>query len=104
LESGRFAEALDLPIGWSISFDNEPNWSTKLDANILVGAAALNADFLKRAFLCIEEQSTGSPVPLRLSGNIEVSGVKDFNKTRRISLRMSDFLIERRESDAEKDR
>ncbi|MCQ8278837.1 hypothetical protein NFI95_10270 [Acetobacteraceae bacterium KSS8] len=40
--SGRFAGVTDCPAGWSISINNDPNWSATLDARAIVGAAAIS--------------------------------------------------------------
>ena len=74
VQSGRIARVSNLPIGWNISVDNDPSWNTKIDASIIVGAAALDASFFHN-FLTIEkEESLG--IPFEVQGEIIVS--KDF--------------------------
>jgi hypothetical protein len=41
ITSGRIKFMNDIPPGWSVSINNDPSWVSTIQANILVGAAAI---------------------------------------------------------------
>ena len=43
IRSGRVYRLVDCPAGWSINVLNDPNWTTTLDAQAVVGAAAITS-------------------------------------------------------------
>jgi len=63
-----------IPMGWSISIDNDASWATNVSGSIQVGAAAVEPEAL-RNFLIIELAPEPSP-PLKLTGEIVASGFK----------------------------
>jgi hypothetical protein len=87
--SGRIAQLPAVPIGWNISVENDPSWNTKLDASVIVAAAALDATFFKN-FVLVEKHE-GALNTFRLSGKIAVS--RDFSSTRTIPVAMKDFTL-----------
>jgi hypothetical protein len=89
VESGRIVQVPDMPIGWNISVDNDPSWNTKINAAIIVAAAAVDALFFKH-FLVIEKEAAPNS-PFDMKGEVIVS--KDFSATRRISVGMSDLTL-----------
>lgn len=87
--SGRIAALPNIPIGWNMSVDNNPSWTTEIEASSKVGAAAVTSAFF-REFLFIEkDESLGAP--LQISGEIVVT--QDFATERRIQIGMKDFSI-----------
>jgi hypothetical protein len=87
LQAARVVGLNDVPIGWSVSIDNDPSWNTSLEATVKVGAAALDASFFHR-FLRVEKAEPPL-VPFELTGSIYVT--RDFSDTREIKLRRKDF-------------
>lgn len=53
ITSGRIKYISDIPPGWNISINNDPSWNSNVRANIIVGAAALNAKKFDD-LICIE--------------------------------------------------
>jgi len=87
--SGRIAQLPDMPMGWNISVDNDPSWNTRVDASILVAAAALDASFFKD--FAVIEKDGGAESPFELKGGVVIS--TDFSRTRTIQVAMKDFGI-----------
>jgi hypothetical protein len=87
--SGRIAQIKDMPIGWSISVDNDASWNTKIHASVLVAAAALDGSFFKD-FVVIQKEANAEN-PFELKGKVLVS--TDFSKVREIRVGMKDFAI-----------
>ena len=87
--SGRIAQIPDMPIGWNISVDNDPSWNTKIDASVIVAAAALDASFFKN-FVVIEKDDS-SESPFEIKGEFLVSS--DFSNVRKIQVEMRDFTV-----------
>jgi hypothetical protein len=71
ISSARIASLPDTPIGWVLGVDNDPSWHTSINGNIIVGAAALDANFLRR-FLRIEKEPESNE-PIRLTGQLTVT-------------------------------
>ena len=90
IRSGRIARLPNVPIGWSISVNNDPSWNTAIEGSIAVGAAAVGPDFFRR-FMVVEEE-TGAPRTLPFDIYGEVFVTSDFENERRIKLSMKDFV------------
>jgi hypothetical protein len=90
VRSGRIAKMPNVPIGWSISIDNDPSWDTSLKGSIIVGAAALDTDSLQH--FVIVETEVDSDRPFDLRGTVFAS--TDFVNVRKISLSAKDFHTE----------
>jgi len=89
ITAGRIAALPNVPIGWSVSVDNDPSWNTVIKASLEVGAAAVDPSFF-RDFLVIEkDESLG--VPFDVQGEIVVS--EDFATERRIKIGINDFVM-----------
>jgi hypothetical protein len=87
--SGRIVQVPNMPIGWNISVNNDPSWNTKMDASIIVAAAAVDASFFNH-FLLIEKEATPDS-PFQIKGELLVS--KDFSKTTAIHVGMRDLTL-----------
>jgi hypothetical protein len=87
--SGRIAQLPEVPIGWNISVENDPSWNTKIDASIIVAAAAVDGSFFNN-FLVLEREERPE-TPFDVKGEISVSS--DFSMVRRIQLRIKDFTM-----------
>lgn len=92
VKSGRIAQLPNLPIGWSISVDNDPSWNTKIDASIIVGAAALDTSFFQN-FLAVERNES-LEIPFDMRGEIFVS--QDFSSVRRIKVGRNELRLNER--------
>lgn len=91
--SGRIAQLSSVPIGWNISVETDPSWNTKLDASVIVAAAALDPSFFKN-FIEVEKHESPRGA-FGLTGEITVS--TDFSSTRIIPVAMKDFTFEVRD-------
>ena len=89
IASGRIAALPSIPIGWNVSVDNNPSWTTEIEASSRVGAAAVPPGYF-REFLFIEKDESLN-VPFQISGEIVVTD--DFATERRIQIGMKDFSI-----------
>jgi hypothetical protein len=87
--SGRIAQIADMPAGWNISVGNDPSWNTKVEASIVVAAAAVDPSFFKDFAVIEEEQKPERP--FNLAGEVDVS--LDFSKVRKIQVGMKDFAV-----------
>src|SRR6266581_4892915 len=85
--SGRIAAVPNIPIGWNLSIDNNPSWTTEIEASSKVGAAAVAPDFF-REFLFVERDKSPD-VPFRMWGEIVVT--EDFATERHIRMEGKDF-------------
>jgi hypothetical protein len=99
VRSGRIAELPNVPIGWSISVDNDPSWNTAVKGSIAVGAAALSADFLRHFVVVETEKDAPSDMPFALEGEVVVTA--DFSTQRTIRLSKKDFQTELRKPPAD---
>ncbi len=89
IASGRIAALPNIPVGWNVSVDNNPSWTTEIEASSKVGAAAVDPGFF-REFLFIEKDES-LDVPFQISGEIVVT--EDFATETRIQIGMKDFSI-----------
>ncbi len=87
--SGRIAALPNIPIGWNMSIDNNPSWTTEIVASVKVGAAAVDPGFFREFLLIEKDESLG--VPFQMSGEVVVT--EDFATERRISIGTKDFDI-----------
>jgi len=85
--SGRIAALPNIPMGWNVSIDNNPSWTTGIAASVKVAAAAVAPGFF-REFLFIEKNESRD-VPLQMSGEVVVT--EDFATERHIQIEMKDF-------------
>jgi CYTH domain-containing protein len=74
---------------WYLVIDNDPSWRTKISGNTLIGAASLTSEEFKRIRLQVKKDETY--LTFSLSGMASVT--KDFEKERRVPLKMSDFAV-----------
>jgi predicted RecB family nuclease len=98
IRSGRIAQLPNVPIGWSFSVDNDPSWNTDVKGSIMVGAAALSADFLRRFVVVETEKDAPSDMPFALEGEVVVT--TDFLVQRTIRLSTKDSQTEARKAPA----
>jgi len=89
IRSGMIAQLPKVPLGWSLSIDNDPSWNTTIGGNLIVGSAALDSSFF-RNFLVVQKDKTPD-IPFALSG--EVSVTKDWEHFRTIKLEAKDFAF-----------
>ncbi len=92
MTAAAIASLPSLPIGWRIEVDNDPSWNTTISGSIVVGAAALDADFFQD-FLVIEKHELRG-TRFAIDGIVEVT--KDFDKERKVRLSARDFLVTRK--------
>ncbi len=87
--AGTVQAASNLPIGWYVVVDNDASWRTKVKGNTTVGAAALSADDFQKIRLTVKKDE--AYLKFALSGMVSVT--KDFQKERRVALKMDDFAM-----------
>lgn len=87
IKAGAFRTISDLPLGWTVDIDNDPSWDTKVTGSLVVGAAVLSADELKKLTFLIENED----LRFQVEGTLAVTN--DFVKTRNIQLHSSDFRL-----------
>jgi hypothetical protein len=89
VKSGIIAQLRNVPIGWSLSVDNDPSWNTAIKGTAMVGAAAVDQSFF-RDFLVLEKnESLG--IPFNVEGEVVVTA--DFKAERRIKIGAKDCLM-----------
>ncbi|OGR05848.1 MAG: hypothetical protein A2511_08625 [Deltaproteobacteria bacterium RIFOXYD12_FULL_50_9] len=89
--SGRIKFMQEIPAGWSVSIDNDPSWVSTIQANILVGAAALGLDKFNN-LICIETIKL-SGLEFKLEG--EIASTLDFEKEKITKVTSGDFVLNR---------
>jgi hypothetical protein len=89
LKGAAVRRITNVPVGWSLSIDNDASWNTNLKATVQVGAAALGADFL-RDFVTVEKNEFGD---LTFDANVVVAVTKDFVRERKIVLKRQQLQI-----------
>lgn len=88
--AGAFEAMSPIPVGWYFQFDNDASWNTYVKGQVTVGAAALSADQLKQLRFRVRKNEGGG-VTFAVSGTVALT--TDFETTRELSLRMSDFSV-----------
>ncbi len=78
-----------LPGGWYVVVDNDASWRITVKGNVTVGAAALEADDLRKLQVTIKKDT--SYQKFTLSGSVATT--KDSQKTRNIQLTLADFAV-----------
>jgi hypothetical protein len=81
LSNACFASLPSVPVGWSFSLENSPSWQSRLDAQIIVGAAAIEKDdefFRKPIRVHPSPAATGSRPP-RAECRAVFQSTKDFD-------------------------
>ncbi len=89
ITSGKISSLSKVPIGWNITIDNDPSWNTNLSGSIIVGAAALKADYFKK-FVQIE-QFVQKDVAFDVE--LEVITTSDFEKEKTIKFTRKDLVL-----------
>lgn len=87
--AGMIQAVLNLPEGWYLVVDNDASWRTKITGNTTVGAASLSPAKLKKLRLVIRKDATY--LPFKLSGAVSIT--KDYEKERKVELKMSNFAV-----------
>jgi hypothetical protein len=90
VESGKVAAAPNIPIGWSVSIDNDASWNTSLKALVPVGAAAWDDKFFRKFVIVEREDRNKAP----LSVHCDISVTKDFATTRTIHISPREMVLE----------
>lgn len=88
--AGAFRGISNIPLGWGLAIDNDASWQTNVTANSGVGAASLTPEEFKKLHFVVEKNEFGD-LKFNLSGAAYVT--RDFEKTRRMPLKMSDFIL-----------
>ena len=60
IRSGRVYRLVDCPAGWSMNVLNDPSWTTTLDAEAVVGAAAITSREASTMILVTAMPSVGA--------------------------------------------
>lgn len=88
--AGAFRGFSNLPLGWRLVIDNDSSWQTGFKGAIDVGAASLTPEQFEKLQFLIEKAKFENP-KFDVSGTVSVT--RDFEKTRTIPLKMSDFVL-----------
>jgi len=89
ITAGMVRSVSNLPMGWHLIVDNDASWRTKITGTTEVGAAALSPSDLKKLRLLVTKDGTESA--FAVTGTASVT--KDFQNSRSIALRGSDFAV-----------
>jgi hypothetical protein len=89
LNAAMVKSVSNVPKGWNVVIDNDASWQSKVTGNVLVGAAALSPEELKQIRLVVEKE--GSPSKFAVTGSLSVT--ENFEQTRHVQLRNSDFEV-----------
>jgi hypothetical protein len=89
ISAGRIVSLPAIPLGWSITIDNDPSWNTKFIGSLTVGSAALGIESLKD-FIVIEKHEF---MGLSFGIEAEIIVTQNFEKERRIRLKTEDFIL-----------
>jgi ABC-type amino acid transport substrate-binding protein len=89
LTSAMVKSVSNVPKGWYVVVDNDASWRTKVTGNVLVGAAAVSPEELKQLRLVVEKDESLSK--FAVTGSVSVT--ENFEETRNVQLRNSDFAV-----------
>lgn len=93
--SGAGIAALrSIPMGWTITIDNDASWVTSVSGTVEVGAAALDPAAF-RAFMVVRRADPTLKLPMELSGEIIVMDLATGSPERHITLKPRQFEIDR---------
>ena len=71
VRAGRVATLPDCPAGWQVTITNDPNWTAKVEALAIVGAAAIDASEVATLVTLAPEPPD---IQASLPGHLSVSG------------------------------
>jgi hypothetical protein len=89
LTSAMIKSVSNVPKGWYVAIDNDASWQTKVTGNALVGAAAVSPEELKQIRFVVERDESLSK--FAVTGSVSVT--ENFEQTRHVQLRNSDFEV-----------
>ncbi|HME20100.1 MAG TPA: hypothetical protein VKI44_01825 [Acetobacteraceae bacterium] len=87
-----------VPVGWTITIDNDPSWSAQISAIAIVGAANLAFDELESDWLVIQRMPAalqaypGAPQRVGVNGYLELY---KSDRSRRVQLSDRNFVLTR---------
>jgi len=87
--SGKISSLLKVPIGWNIVVDNDPSWNTNISGSVIVGAAALKADYFNK-FVQVENFMQKD---IEFDLSLEIITTTDFEKQKKITLTKKDLVL-----------
>lgn len=90
--AGRIVSVPSVPIGWDVRIENDPSWKTRITGSVIVGAAALGAEFFTE-FLVLEKYEF---MDLRFGVEATIVVTEDFTIERRIHVRMKDLVLRKK--------
>ena len=90
-DSSSFEAVSPLPVGWSITIDNDPSWRTQLIGSCSVGAAAIDSEKLSKMHFRMVISEFGG---LKFALNASATVTKDFEHTREIKLTPANLHVE----------
>ena len=88
--AGAFQSVSNMPVGWYLVVDNDASWRTKIEANTTVGAASLKPEDPRKLRFVVRKNEFRD-LKFELAGAVSVT--KDYQKERRLQLKMSDFAL-----------
>ncbi len=97
IAAGGVLSLPSVPIGWSITIDNDPSWQTSIKGTVIVGAAALDTKsspaFFDR-FLTIEKEPCSAYSDAPLDVTVEIVTTTDFVNLKTLVLKKSDLKLD----------
>ena len=90
ITAGAFRTISDLPLGWTVDIDNDASCHTKVAGSLMVGAAALSPEELKKLKFLMEKNEFEG-LKFQIEGTVSVT--EDFVKTRNIQLNSTNFRL-----------
>ena len=72
VRAGQVAALLDCPAGWQVRITNDPGWTARIEAQAIVGAAALDASEIEKLIALAPEPPAVQASSL--DGHLSVSG------------------------------
>lgn len=97
IAAGGVLSLPSVPIGWSITIDNDPSWQTSIKGTTIVGAAALDTRsspaFFDR-FLTIKKEPCSAYLDAPLDVTVEIVTTTDFVNLKTLVLKKSDLKLD----------
>lgn len=81
LSNACFASLPSVPVGWSFQLENSPSWQSRLDGQIIVGAAAIESDdeFFREPIRIRRSPAAIGSLPPRSECRAVFQSTKDFD-------------------------
>jgi len=89
VNAGIVRSISNLPVGWRVTIDNDPSWTSNVIANVTVGSDSLNEKTAKELKLTVIKNEIGDE-KFHFSGIVMIT--EDFRKMKKIILKEGDLI------------